>query len=224
LGGNTILSGGSIPSLGSMPPGRNRCSGSGSFALVAKIAVFGACATAAEAQTTPEPPAKTLAQRIEPLIKAHKGKAAVAVKNLKSGESYSYHAADVMPTASLIKFPVMIEAYRQSAAGRVNLDSTVTPRKGDKVPGSGILTDHFSDGATFALRDAVRLMIKFSDNTATNLVLDAIGMGATAETMEKLGCPDTKIHSKVDRRDTSIAKKPSKPQTTPGAAAVPGTK
>ncbi|APW60214.1 serine hydrolase [Paludisphaera borealis] len=176
----------------------------------ALLLAFGACATAADAQTSPEPPAKTLAQRIEPLVKAHKGKVAVAVKNLKTGESYVYHADDVMPTASLIKFPVMIEAYRQAAAGRINLDSTIKLHKADKVPGSGILTDHFSDGATFALRDAVRLMIKFSDNTATNLVLDAIGMGATAETMVKLGCPDTKIHSKVYRRDTSVFPERSK--------------
>ena len=55
------------------------------------------------------------------------------------------------------------------------------------MPGSGILTAHFSDGATFPLRDAVHLMIVYSDNTATNLVLDEIGIRSTAETMEKLG-------------------------------------
>ena len=83
-------------------------------------------------------------------------------------------------------------------------------KKQDKVPGSGILTDHFSPGATFKLRDAVHLMIAFSDNTATNLVLDAIGIGATAATMEKLGFPNTKIHAKVFRRDTSVFPERSK--------------
>jgi len=47
-------------------------------------------------------------------------------------------------------------------------------------------------------------MIAFSDNTATNIVLDAIGIGATAATMEKLGYPNTKLHAKVFRRDTSV--------------------
>jgi len=170
-----------------------------------------ALATTADAQSGPSTtPPKTLSQRIEPLIQTHKGRVAVAVKNLKTGESWSYHADDVMPTASLIKFPVMIEAYRQAALGLIDLDSKVTLKKSDKVPGSGILTDDFSEGATFRLRDAIRLMIKFSDNTATNLVLDAVGMGATAETMEKLGCPDTKIHSKVYRRDTSVFPERSK--------------
>ena len=78
------------------------------------------------------------------------------------------------------------------------------------MPGSGILTDHFSDGATFPLRDAVHLMIVFSDNTATNLVLDEIGIGSTAATMEKMGYPNTKIHSKVFRRDTSVFPERSK--------------
>ncbi len=151
-----------------------------------------------------------LEARLLPLIEAHQGKVAIAVKNLKTGESYLYRADEPMPTASLIKFPVMVEAYRQAAAGTVDLDKTVALKKADKVPGSGILTYHFSDGASFPLRDAVHLMIVYSDNTATNLVLDAIGIGSTAATMEKMGYPNTKMHSKVFRRDTSVFPERSK--------------
>jgi beta-lactamase class A len=152
----------------------------------------------------------TLESRLLPLIRAHKGKVAVAVKHMGTGESFDYHASDPMPTASLIKLAVMVEAYRQAAAKKVDLNATVMLKQQDKVPGSGILTSHFSAGARFPLRDAVRLMIAFSDNTATNLVLDSIGIGATAATMEKLGYPNTKIHSKVSRRDTSVFPERSK--------------
>ena len=138
-----------------------------------------------------------------PHIEAHKGKVAVAVKHLTTGETYTYRADVPMPTASLIKFPVMIEAYRQAKEDGLDLSSMVVLKEEDKVPGSGILTTHFSPGATFSLRDAIRLMIAFSDNTATNLVLDRIGIPATAQTMEKLGYPNTKIHSKVYKRSTS---------------------
>jgi beta-lactamase class A len=148
--------------------------------------------------------------RLKPIIAAHKGKVAVAVKHLKSGESYAYHDSDVMPTASLIKFPVMIETYRQAAAKKVDLSSTVVLKEQDKVPGSGILTSHFTAGARFTLRDSVRLMIAFSDNTATNIVLDAVGIGSTAATMEAMGYPNTKIHSKVFRRDTTVFPERSK--------------
>jgi beta-lactamase class A len=162
---------------------------------------LGSCAVGAEPD---------LGSRLDPLIRAHKGKVAVAVKDLKGGETFSHNADEPMPTASLIKFPVMIEAYRQADEKKVDLGKMVTLKKSDKVPGSGILTSHFSDGATFPLRDAVRLMIAFSDNTATNLVLDEIGIGSTAETMEKMGYPNTKLHSKVFRRDTTVFPERSK--------------
>ncbi len=152
----------------------------------------------------------SLAGRIDPLIRSHKGKVAIAVKNLRTGESFRHRAEEVMPTASLIKFPVMIEVYRQAATGKIDLDARLTLKKEDKVPGSGVLTSHFTAGATFPLRDAVRLMIAFSDNTATNLVLDAIGIGATAATMESMGYPHTKIHSKVFHRETSVFPERSK--------------
>src|SRR5262249_22775449 len=68
-----------------------------------------------------------------------------------------------------------------------------------------VLTEHFSDGATFPLRDAVRLMIVFSDNTATNLVLDKIGVESTGKRMTQWGFPNTKIYAKVFKADkTSI--------------------
>jgi beta-lactamase class A len=172
----------------------------------------------ASASRRGDPP--NLEARLMPLVSSHKGKTAMAVKHLGTGETFEYHANDVMPTASLIKLAVMIEAYRQAARKEVDLDSPITLHKRDMVGGSGVLTYHFSEGSTIKLRDAVRLMIAYSDNTATNLVLDAIGIGATAATMEKMGYSNTKIHSKVFRRDTSLFPERSQRyglgSTTPG--------
>jgi beta-lactamase class A len=151
-----------------------------------------------------------LAARLTPLIEAHHGKVAVAIKQLDSGESFSHRADEPMPTASLIKFPIMVEAYRQAEAKQIDTTKTLTLKEADKVPGSGILTSHFSAGATFPLRDAIRLMIVYSDNTATNLVIDEIGLPATARYMDELGLPNTKLHAKVFRRDTSIFPERSK--------------
>ena len=148
--------------------------------------------------------AEGLKTQLMPLINAHEGQVAVAIKHLDSGESFSYQADKPMPTASLIKFPVMIEAYSQAEQGRIDLDSHVTLGKDDKVPGSGILSEHFSPGVRLSIRDAIRLMIVYSDNTATNLVLDQIGVAAVAERMAALGLPNTKIHAKVFRGDTSV--------------------
>ncbi|MCI0641141.1 MAG: class A beta-lactamase-related serine hydrolase [Gemmataceae bacterium] len=139
----------------------------------------------------------TLAQRLTPLAQSHRGRVAIAVKHLDNSESCYLNADEVLPTASLIKFPVMIEVYQQVLEGKIKLSDMVTLREQDKVPGSGILTYHFSEGATFPLKDAVRLMIVFSDNTATNLILDRIGIGSTGARMAAWGFPNTKIHAKV---------------------------
>ncbi len=88
----------------------------------------------------------SLDARLKPLIDAFEGKVAIAVKHLGTGEAFLWHENDVMPTASLIKFPVMVEAYRQAGEKKIDLAKVVTLKKADKVPGSGILTDHFSDG------------------------------------------------------------------------------
>ena len=140
---------------------------------------------------------RTLSARLLPLIKTHRGKVAVALKHLDSGEAFFEDADEEMPTASLIKFMIMLEVYMQVSEGKVKLDDKITLRKADMVPGSGILTYHFSDGATFPLRDAVRLMMVFSDNTATNLVLDHIGLDATNKRLEGWGFPHTRINAKV---------------------------
>jgi D-alanyl-D-alanine carboxypeptidase (penicillin-binding protein 5/6) len=151
-----------------------------------------------------------LAARITPLIAQHQGKVAVAIKHLSKGNEFEHNGDAVMPTASLIKFPVMVAAYRLVDEGKVKLDDSLTLRDEDKVPGSGILTNHFTGGMHLTLRDAIRLMIAFSDNTATNLVLERIGLKTTADTMEQLGFPHTKIHAKVFRGDTSIFPERSK--------------
>ncbi|MBI1903624.1 MAG: serine hydrolase [Planctomycetia bacterium] len=145
-----------------------------------------------------------LAERIEPLIKRHKGDVAVVVRHLETNEAFCHRSDQPMPTASLIKLAVMVEAYRQADDGKLDLEKRITLREEDKVQGSGMITPHLSAGLTLTVRDAIRLMMAYSDNSATNLVLDQIGLPATSATMEKLGLANTKIHAKVFRQETSI--------------------
>ena len=151
-----------------------------------------------------------LAEVLQPMIAAHHGTVSVAVKHLKTGATFAHRADEPMPTASLIKFPVMIAAYQQSADGTLDLTKPVVLKEEDKMPGSGILTQHFSVGTQLSVRDAIRLMVVYSDNTATNLVLDQIGLPATTELMTKWGFPHTRLHAKVYRGDTSLAPERSK--------------
>jgi beta-lactamase class A len=145
----------------------------------------------------------SFAEKITPLAKAHKGQITLAVKHLDTGETFVLDADKVMPTASLIKLAVMAEAYYQTDEKKLDLAKMVTLTKEDKVPGAGILTQHFSDGVTLAVKDCIRLMMVYSDNTATNLVLDQVGIKNVNDRMEKLGLKDTKINAKVFKGSTT---------------------
>lgn len=150
-----------------------------------------------------------LQRKLQVVANSFEGQSAIAVKHLKTGEACLIHADLPMPTASLIKVAVMIEAYRQADAGELDLNQKITLKEEDKVPGSGILTPNFSAGLSLSVHDAIRLMMAYSDNTATNLVVDQIGLTSTAKTMESLGFPNTKLHSKVYRGSTSFDKERS---------------
>ncbi|HEY3393694.1 MAG TPA: serine hydrolase [Lacipirellulaceae bacterium] len=179
------------------------------FAFAATV-LFTTAALAVLAADEKSESKKTLEQVLLPAIQQHRGDVAVAVKHLKTGESYEYQADRTMSTASLIKFPVMAAAYDAVEKGKLALDERIELKAEDKVQGSGILTEHFSPGATISLRDAIHLMIVFSDNTATNLVIEKLGLPATNEYTASLGCPETRINAKVFRADTSIAPARSK--------------
>jgi beta-lactamase class A len=145
----------------------------------------------------------SLKELIEPIAQEHKGKVAVAVKHLETGEGFALNADEPMQTASLIKLAVMAACYARADEGKLDLGTMMTLKKDDKVPGAGILTDHFSDGASFSVRDGIRLMIRYSDNTATNMVLDQVGIKTVNEWTSAHGLPETRINAKVFKGSTT---------------------
>ena len=151
-----------------------------------------------------EQSAEELSSKLMPLIQSHEGEVAVAVRHFTRDVAFDHNSDTPMPTASLIKFPLLAATYQEIEGGKVSLDDRITLEESDKVPGSGILTNHFSSGISLPLKDLLRLMIVYSDNTATNLVAEHIGIAKTSELMESLDCPETKLHSKTYSRKSSI--------------------
>ncbi|MGL4420414.1 MAG: serine hydrolase [Gemmataceae bacterium] len=147
--------------------------------------------------------AEPLAESLEKLAAAHAGEVTYVVKLLGSDEVLRRKADQVMPTASLIKLAVLTEVHARFEAGTLDPKKTLTLTKDDKVPGAGVLTDHFSEGVTFPVRDAVRLMIVYSDNTATNMLIDQVSIPSVNARMKALGLVETRLNSKVYKRSTS---------------------
>ena len=152
-----------------------------------------------------ELPGETLKALLEPLIRNHRGEVSVMVQHLASGEEYSWQADTPRPAASLIKVATMVTAYQFADRDRLDLDQAVVLNDQDKVPGSGVLTENFTAGLQISVRDLIRLMIRYSDNTATNLVVDQIGLPSTTQAMDTIGLTNTRLHSKVHRGSESIA-------------------
>ncbi|MFM9023900.1 MAG: serine hydrolase, partial [Planctomycetaceae bacterium] len=147
--------------------------------------------------------ADSLDDALLPLLGPHEGRVAAAVRHLDTGVGFALRADERMPTASLVKLPVMVAAYAAAHSGTLRLDDRLTLAAGDLVPGSTVL-DKLSPGAVFTLRDAVRMMMAVSDNTATNLVIGKIGLPATNALLDRLDLPGIRLNSFVYRRDTSL--------------------
>lgn len=124
------------------------------------------------------------------------GRICLAARDMRTGEHILYHADSRCPTASVIKLPILIHTLLLASEGAVSLDQTLILRDGDARPGSGILKE-LTPGLRVTLRDACMLMIALSDNTATNMVLDVVGVEPVNERMARLGCRQTRLFRKV---------------------------
>jgi len=138
----------------------------------------------------------TLDQQVKALVSSFKGKVSLFAKNLDTGETYALNPDERVRTASTIKIAVMIEAFARVNEGKIKWTDEVVLTKEKKVGGSGILNE-LSDNLHLTLRDAVNLMMILSDNTATNLVLDALTADAVNARMESLGFKNIRIMRKV---------------------------
>ena len=113
----------------------------------------------------------------------------------KSNEAFIYNSKP-MRSASMIKVFIMATVMDKAQRGELNLDEPVTLRDSDKVGGAGILAGYAS-GTEFTLREVVELMITHSDNTATNIIIDRVGMSAINDYIKRNGYGDTILRRKM---------------------------
>ena len=129
----------------------------------------------------------------------------IAIVDLTSGERFGVHDDLVFPQGSSIKIPILVELYRQADAGELRLDEGIRIRRDQMVGGSGLI-QRFGDGTSeLSLRDLAVLMIVISDNTATNLLIERVGMDRINATMAELGAPQTRVQRTMIRPADSAA-------------------
>ncbi len=119
-------------------------------------------------------PLEDLKSRIEGITRSINARWGIYIKCIETGEEVALNADEQMDTMSTIKIPLMVEAYRQAAAGRFNLSDMHTLKASEKQPGTGIL-QRWSEGTVLSLKDIIDLMIIVSDNTATDIIFRKVG-------------------------------------------------
>ena len=130
--------------------------------------------------------------RLRVVAERFEGELGVFAKHLGTGEILAWNADVRFPTASVIKVAIMVEAFDQMARGALAADGIVRVRDAAKVGGSGVARE-LHDGAELTVRDLIRLMIVVSDNTATNLLLERVGVASVNARLAAFGLKDTRL-------------------------------
>ena len=139
------------------------------------------------AATLAAQPVRRLEANIERITKSVAADWGVYIKCLETGEEIAINADRQMDTMSVIKIPLMVEAFRQIESGKLKLSDKHTLKEEEKRPGTGILRS-LDPGAQVTLKDLLTLMTIVSDNTATDLVFDKTGgVDPTNRLMSDLG-------------------------------------
>ncbi len=120
------------------------------------------------------------------------GHIALEIKDLATGYATSINPYANMPAASTIKIPVMVEVFRQMAAGAFDLNHVMHLQPSDRDWGWGDLAGA-PTGTARTVNQLLRVMIEQSDNTATNMLIRLVGRVRINLTMETLGLETTRL-------------------------------
>ena len=137
----------------------------------------------------------------------------VAILDLTSGETILLHPDDVFAQASSIKIAVLAELYRQDQQGGAKLSDTYVVRREDLVPDSDIMGGLTPGKTTVTNQDLATMMMAVSDNSATNVLIDHVGMEKVNAMLESLGLHRTRLRRKM--MDLQAAKQGNENIATP---------
>jgi beta-lactamase class A len=177
------------------------------FAFAVALALSGA----AFAQQKPEAPRDTasdllwkkLETRVEEIANRLDGVMGVAILDLTDGRILLRNADRVFPTASSIKIAILLELYRQDqesrgeAKGKARLDDIYTFDPKDLVEDSQIMAGLTAGVTRVTNRDLAQFMVAVSDNAATNVLIDRVGMQNVNATLRSLGLTKTMLRRKM---------------------------
>ena len=160
------------------------------IAFAVRLAGLAAALSATAQQDT------QLDQQIKSIAAAHHGHVSLYAHNLRTGQSASLLPDEPVQTASVIKMGILLDAAEQMRAGRATLDERIVLTKANQVEGSGVLGE-LTAPIALTFGDTLRLMVILSDNTATNMAIDRLGLANINATLRAAGLHQTVLYKKV---------------------------
>lgn len=124
------------------------------------------------------------------------GKVAVYANDFK-GNIIEINSSEKYNSASCIKVFILVELFRQVHLGLKSLDEKIKYDRKNFVNGSGVI-QYLTPGLELSVRDIATLMMIISDNIATNIMIDYLGIDNINRTIKELGCLDTELYCKFE--------------------------
>ncbi len=141
-------------------------------------------------------PRLTLEERIEAELKSYDGTMGLYIDDLK-GNVITRFPDEKFETASTIKVYILAALFDAIEQGKASLHDMLTCEERFWIDGSGILGS-LELGTTLSAKNVATLMIIVSDNIATNMLIDYLGIDNINACIQKLGCKDTVLHNVLD--------------------------
>lgn len=138
-----------------------------------------------------------LRDQLTDIRKSLDGVLGLAVKDLASGQTFFLNENEIFPQASSIKIAILLEVLKQAEENRLRLEEFVDLKPESKVGGGPILNYLGYPSLKISIRDLCVLMIVLSDNTATNLLIDRVGLEAVNNRLTSLGLKQTRLRRKM---------------------------
>src|SRR5579864_7222955 len=144
-----------------------------------------------------------MTESVEQIDKHLNGVMGAAVLDLTDGKQFLLRPDEVFPQASSIKITVLAELYHQElqsengVVGKQRLKDLYTVRQEDMVPDSDIMLGLTPGVTQVTNRDLATMMVAVSDNSATNVLIDKLGMENVNALLRSLGLRQTKLQRKM---------------------------
>ncbi|HEU4400935.1 MAG TPA: serine hydrolase [Candidatus Polarisedimenticolia bacterium] len=125
------------------------------------------------------------------------GVAGYLIRDAATGETFERHADAVFPVASVIKLPIYLELLRQAEEGTIDLARPITVDPKGRVEGGGVLEKWSEPYPALSAAQLAVLMMNFSDNYATNVLIDLVGMERVGRRLKAWGIKETLLRRKM---------------------------